>query len=80
MSELASEAMRQVPSLVVLAFIVTVVLKHLARKDVIQEVVDNKRYESSLACMNKCSEAIDRNTEMLGQVSKVVERANGVRA
>ena len=79
MIEFASEAVKQVPSLVVLAFIVTVFLKHLARKDMIQEVVDNKRDERSLACMNKCSEAIDRNTEMLGQVSKVVERANGAR-
>lgn len=79
MDDFVSEAVKQVPSLVVLAFIVTIFLKHLARRDAMQAVTDNRRDERSLMCIDKCSKAIDSNTEMLGQVAKVVERANGVR-
>ena len=80
MDDFLSEAVKQVPSLVVLAFVVVVFLKHLARRDISKESADQRRDDRSLACMNKCSSAIDRNTEMLGQVAKVVERANGVRS
>lgn len=74
------EAAKQVPSLIVLAYIVVMFLKHLARQDASREASDQKRDARALVCMNRCSNSIDRNTEVLGQMSKVVERANGVRS
>lgn len=73
------EVVKQVPALAVLGFIVIAFLKHLAQRDEAHAVSDEKRDEQMQICMDRCNNAIDRNTEMLGQVAKVVERANGVR-
>lgn len=84
------ETAKQVPQLVVLGYIVHLFLGHLNRRDkardiALREIGDrchlhqDRMAKATNACVAKATESLDQNTEMLGELAKVVERANGER-
>lgn len=66
-------AIRQVPHLAVLCFLTYWFLKHLEKRDKLTTDTMREIESAHESTLNRCIAALDRNTEMFGRVTAVID-------